>query len=85
MMAAADLGQTFEVRIGVRENGFKLDRLVLSTTLTPGSQQIDFGTSNFTLLEGLANSSVVPEPATLGLLALGGLMFMGRRASSSRA
>lgn len=71
-----DLDVYLDFFVGVRENGFRLDRLVLT--------QQNYGTSTNlgvpTQLEQLPNSTVgIPEPATLTLVLLGALPVLRRR------
>jgi hypothetical protein len=66
VVTAAMVGQNLSFTIGLRDSGTCMDKIVLSqvTDLTPA---------------GLDALPAVPEPATLSLLLLGGLLGMRRR------
>jgi len=68
-VTAADLGIPILFAIDDRESGFAIDRIVLSRDTGLNSGELD----------ALANSNVVPEPASLALLALGAACLKRRR------
>ena len=62
------MGQVLSFIVNDRESGLALDRLLFSSV----------NNLDATALDGLANSSVIPEPSSFGLLLIG-LVFLRLR------
>ena len=68
-VAAGQLGVELTFSIKVREVGYVVDRIILSRD----------SSLNDSALDGIANSTVIPEPGSLALVGLGLTVFARRR------
>ncbi len=62
---AGDLGNPLTFKLGGREDGFDIDGFVLSTDSDLSDEQLD--------------AAIIPEPATVALLGLGGIVMLSGR------